>query len=139
VPSAARPVMRLLTAPLALALALIFTTPPSKCGARAQPAAADRNGATANPATRPGDLPAPSFTSKDLQGLDVFASEGQLFGKIARVNVLPDGKVKEVEVVSHGFLGLFSKTYVVPTDKLHKKGGRVDLSLTSEQARRLAK
>ena len=69
----------------------------------------------------------------------MFGSEGQLVGKIAKVNVLPDGKIKDVEIQSHGFMGLFSKTYVVPSDKLNKKGGRVDLSMTSEQAKQEAK
>jgi sporulation protein YlmC with PRC-barrel domain len=81
----------------------------------------------------------PAIVAKDIQGLDVFGSDGQQVGKIAKVNVVPEGNVKDVEVQSGGFLGFFSKTYVVPADKLNKKGGRVELSMTSEQAKQLIK
>jgi hypothetical protein len=78
------------------------------------------------------------LTAKDIQGLDVFGSDGQQVGKIAKVNVT-DGTVREVEVQSIGFLGFFSKTYLLPAEKLNKKGGRVELSMTSEQAKKFAK
>jgi sporulation protein YlmC with PRC-barrel domain len=94
--------------------------------------------ATPAPSTTPA-APAPSLTPKDLQGLDVFGSEGQQLGKVAKVNVAPDGKVKGVEVQSGGFLGFFSTTYVVPVEKLNKKAGRIELSMTSEQAKQLAR
>ena len=81
----------------------------------------------------------PAIVAKDIQGLDVFGSDGQQVGKIAKVNVVADGYVKDVEVQSGGFLGFFSKTYVLPADKLNKKGGRVELSMTSEQAKQLIK
>jgi sporulation protein YlmC with PRC-barrel domain len=77
-------------------------------------------------------------TAKDIEGLDVFGSDGQQVGKVAKVNVA-DGSVKDVEVRSGGFLGFFAKTYLVPADKLSKKGGRVELSMTSEQAKQLIK
>ena len=100
-------------------------------------------GATAQP-TAPTTSNAPSpisppIIAKDIQGLDVFSSDGQQVGKVAKVNVISDGNVKDVEVQSGGFLGFFSKTYVVPVDKLNKKGGRVELSMTSEQAKQLIK
>lgn len=95
--------------------------------------------ATTPPASTP-TLPAPpSLSPKDLQGFDVFGSEGQQLGKIAKVNVAPDGKVKDVEVQSGGFLGFFKTTYVVPAEKLAKKAGRIELSMTSEQAKQLAR
>src|SRR5215468_3653229 len=81
---------------------------------------------------------APALTAKDIQGLDVFGSDGQQVGKIAKVNVT-DGTVRDVEVQSVGFLGFFSKTYLLPADKLSKKGGRVELSMTSGQARQFIK
>jgi sporulation protein YlmC with PRC-barrel domain len=105
----------------------------------AQTPAIARTETAARPATEPTQEPAPIVIAKELQGLNVFGSEGQLVGKIAKVNVLPSGKVKDVEIRSRGFLGFFSKTYVIPTDKLNKKGGRVDLSMTSEQAKQQAK
>ena len=81
----------------------------------------------------------PALVAKEIEGLDVFSSDGQQIGKVAKVNVIADGKVKDVEVQSGGFLGFFSKTYVVPADKLNKKGGRVELSMTSEQAKQFAR
>ena len=86
------------------------------------------------PSNTPPAPPAPSLAPKDLQGLDVFGSEGQQLGKVAKVNVATDGKVKDVEVQSGGFLGFFRTTYVVPAEKLAKKAGRIELSMTSEQA-----
>jgi sporulation protein YlmC with PRC-barrel domain len=83
--------------------------------------------------------PEPALVAKEIEGLDVFSSDGQQIGKVAKVNVIADGKVKDVEVQSGGFLGFFSKTYVVPADKLNKKGGRVELSMTSEQAKQFAR
>ena len=79
----------------------------------------------------------PAVSAKDIQGLDVFGSDGQQVGKVAKVNTVADGNVKDVEVQSSGFLGFFAKTYVVPADKLNKKGGRIELSMTSDQAKQL--
>lgn len=93
---------------------------------------------TAPSATTP-PASTPSLSPKDLQGFDVFGSEGQQLGKVAKVNVAPDGKVKDVEVQSGGFLGFFKTTYIVPAEKLGKKAGRIELSMTSEQAKQLAR
>jgi hypothetical protein len=71
----------------------------------------------------------------EIKGLGVFSADGQRVGRVASVNVTADGTVKDVEVRSPGFLGFFSKTYVVPADKLSRRGGRLDLSLTSSQTR----
>jgi sporulation protein YlmC with PRC-barrel domain len=99
------------------------------------PATASAAVASSPPALSP---VTPALTAKDIQGLDVFSSDGQQVGKIAKVNA-PDGRVKDVEVQSAGFMGLFSKTYLLPADRLSKKGGRVELSMTSEQARQFIK
>jgi sporulation protein YlmC with PRC-barrel domain len=82
---------------------------------------------------------APALVAKDIQGLDVFGSDGQQVGKVAKVKVIDNGTVKEIEVQSRGFLGFFTKTYLVPADKLNKKGGRVELSMTSDQVNQLIK
>jgi sporulation protein YlmC with PRC-barrel domain len=87
----------------------------------------------------PAPTPAPGPKAKDLDGLDVFGSDAQQIGKVAKVAVMPDGKVKEIEVHSSGFFGFFSKAYVVPADKMNLKNGRVELSMTSEQASQLVK
>jgi hypothetical protein len=81
----------------------------------------------------------PALTASDLQGLDVFGSEGQQLGKVAKVNSAPDGKVKDVEVQSGGFLGFFKTTYVLPVEKLAKKAGRIELSMTSGDAKQFTR
>ena len=112
------------------------------CGATSAPAQSTTSapgadaGATTNatPST-----PRSALVASEIQGLDVFGQDGQQLGKVAKVNVVADGKVKDVEVQSGGFLGFFSKTYVVPGEQLRKKGGRVELSTTSEQAKQFAR
>ena len=109
--------------------------------AQLPPAHTPSPGAAATP-NAPSPLPAPpppTINAKEIEGLDVFGSDGQQVGKIAKVNLISDGNVKDVEIQSGGFLGFFSKTYVVPAAKLNKKGGRVELSMTSEQAKQLSK
>jgi hypothetical protein len=83
--------------------------------------------------------PQPALNARELQGLDVFASGGQQLGKVTKVNTASDGTVKEVEVQSSGFLGLFKTTYAVPAEKLKKKGGRIELSMTGDQAKDLVR
>lgn len=122
--------MRRLTYAFTTAVILSFSIVPASNGPLAQSTAVA-------PSSNPG--PAPTFVTKEIEGLDVFGSDGQQVGKVVKVNLVADGKVKDVEVQSRGFLGFFSKTYVVPAEKLNKKGGRVDLSMTSEQARQFAK
>jgi sporulation protein YlmC with PRC-barrel domain len=90
--------------------------------------------------TTPTAPPAPAaLTAKDLQGLDVFGSEGQQLGKVANVNIAADGKIKGVEVQSMGFLGFFKTTYLLPAEKLAKKAGRIELSMTRGDAQKFTK
>jgi hypothetical protein len=104
------------------------------------------------PAATPGPAPAavpaapadpvktlPTLKAKDLQGLDAFGSDGQQVGKVVKVNVLPDGNVKDAEIRSSGFFGFFSSGYIVPADKLSVKGGRAAISMTSEEVKKLTK
>ena len=81
----------------------------------------------------------PALKAKDLEGLDAFGSDGQQVGKVVKVNVLTDGNVKEAQIRSSGFFGFFSSEYVVPADKLSVKGGRVAISMTSEEVKKLTK
>jgi len=127
----AAPLLLLLAMTAGSSTLLAQTTAPQQ-----PPATAPSTTTAAPPAAAPA---APVLTAKDLEGLDVFGSEGQQLGKVAKVNVQPDGKVRNVEVQSSGFLGFFAKTYLVPAEKLNKKGGRVELSMTSEQAKQLVK
>lgn len=78
-------------------------------------------------------------SAKDLEGKDAFSSDSQQLGKVTKANTATDGNVKDVEIQSSGFLGFFSKTYVVPADKTSIKGGRVEVSMTSDQVKQLAK
>lgn len=116
-------------------LAQSTTTEPPKT---ASPSSAPPS-TSQNTPTSPATAAAPAIDAKDLQGLDVFASGGQQLGKVTQVNTSPDGKIKDVEVQSAGFLGMFKTTYLVPIDKVTKKGGRVELSMTSEQAKTMTR
>ena len=89
-----------------------------------------------------GDAPPPALSrlvAGEINGLGVFGNDGQRVGRVGKVNATPEGVVMEVEVRSGGFLGFFSATYVVPADKLNKRGGRLDLVMTSGQARQFKK
>jgi sporulation protein YlmC with PRC-barrel domain len=129
----------LLQAILSVCLVLLVSplSAPAQTAPASQPTSAPMATAPAAP-SRAASPVAPALTAKDIQGLDVFGSDGQQVGKIAKVNVT-DGTVREVEVQSIGFLGFFSKTYLLPAEKLNKKGGRVELSMTSEQAKQFVK
>ena len=97
---------------------------------------------TTTPQQEPAQVvkPAPTTPSaKDLEGKDAFSSDSQQLGKITKAHAASDGNVKDVEIQSSGFLGFFSKTYVVPADKTAIKGGRVEVSMTSDQVKQLAK
>ena len=124
-----------------LACLVVLVSPlsaPSQTASTSQSASPPTDPAPAAQPSRSASPLAPVLTAKDIQGLDVFGSDGQQVGKIAKVNVT-DGTVRDVEVQSIGFLGFFSKTYLLPAEKLNKKGGRVELSMTSEQAKKFAK
>jgi protein-disulfide isomerase len=129
----------LLQAILSVCLVLLVSplAAPAQTAPASQPTSAPMATAPAAP-SRAASPVAPALTAKDIQGLDVFGSDGQQVGKIAKVNVT-DGTIREVEVQSIGFLGFFSKTYLLPAEKLNKKGGRVELSMTSEQAKQFVK
>jgi len=108
----------------------------------ASPPAAQGAPAPAAPSSTPPVTPVatvPSLNPKELQGLEVFATGGQQLGTVTKVSTLADGKVKDVELKSGGFLGMFKTTYVVPADKVAKKGSRIELSMTSDQAKQFVK
>jgi hypothetical protein len=123
-----------LISPLSARSQTAATSPSDSPPAAAQPIATAPGLAAPGPAAPT----APVLVAKDIQGLNVFGTDGQQVGKIAKVNV-SDGTVKDVEVQSAGFLGFFAKTYLLPAEKLSKKGGRVEVSMTREQARQFVK
>jgi hypothetical protein len=97
---------------------------------------------TTTPQQEPAQVvkPAPTTPSaKELEGKDAFSSDSQQLGKITKANASSDGNVKDVEIQSSGFFGFFAKTYVVPADKTSVKGGRVEVSMTSDQVKQLVK
>lgn len=101
------------------------------------PLAAEEPKAAA-PSTSPAPAAAPALSAKDVDGLPVVCSDGKQIGKVTKVNEA-DGKVASVEVTSPGFFGFMATTYSVPADSLSVKDGRVELSMTSEEAKKLAK
>ena len=97
---------------------------------------------TTTPQQEPAQIvkPVPTTPSAtELEGKDAFSSDSQQLGKVTKANAANDGNVKDVEIQSSGFLGFFSKTYVVPADKTSIKGGRVEVSMTSDQVKQLTK
>jgi hypothetical protein len=116
---------------MALAQATTGGQPPA---ATPGPAPAAAPAAPASPVTN-----VPTFKAKDLEGLDAFGSDGQQVGKVVKVNVRPDGNAKDAEIRSSGFFGFFSTAYIVPAAKLSVKGGRVAISMTSEEVKKLTK
>lgn len=80
----------------------------------------------------------PALSAKDIEGLAAVCSDGNEIGKVTKVTET-DGKVTAVEVTSPGFFGFMATTYSVPADKVSKKDGKLGLSMTSEEAKKLAK
>jgi hypothetical protein len=52
---------------------------------------------------------------------------------------LAGGNPGNLEIHSRGFFGFFVSVYVVPADKATLKGGRVELSATTDQAKQWVK
>ena len=76
------------------------STPPPAAAPTPPPAAA-----APTPAPPVASAPAaPMLPAKGLDGMDVFSSDGQQVGKVVKVNVIAEGKMKDVEVHSSGFL-----------------------------------
>ena len=55
-----------------------------------------------------------ALVASEIQGLDVFSQDGQQVGKVAKVNVIADGKVKDVEVQSGDSLDSFPRRMSSP-------------------------
>lgn len=132
--------MRRFIAPLCSFFVLLAMITAQPSAALAQAATTPESGQTTTPDPAQTVKPAPPMPSvKDLEGKDAFSSDSQQLGKVSKANTLPDGKVKDIEIQSSGFFGFWSKTYVVPVDKASLKGGRVEVSMTSDQVKKLVK
>ena len=84
--------------------------------------------------------PGPKVVSlpADLDGYEVFSSEGHKVGEVTRVNMRA-GNVHGVEVRSPGYWGYFKKTYLLPASKLTLGRGRLDVAMTREELARTTK
>ena len=103
------------------------------------PASTSPPAPSANTVTPTTPAPPPGPKAGDVKGLDVFGSDGQQVGRVVNATETPEGRVKDVEVHSRGFFGYFATAYFVPGDKVTVKGGRVELSVPSDQAKQWAK
>ena len=72
----------------------------------------------------------------DLEGLEVFASDSRLIGKVTKADIA-NGRISTVVVESKGYAGFFIDSYVIPGSVLTKKGNRVELTSSSETAKSL--
>lgn len=100
--------------------------------AASQPASpgSQNPGAAAKP-----DAAAPDGAKKtaDIVGLQVIDSAGQVVGSVSKVEKLPSGEIRNVEISTGGFLGIGAKTLRVPGDKVQRSGEQVVLNLPPEQ------
>lgn len=123
--------------PAAPAQAAAPTAPAPQATATPAPAS------TAQPAAQPGSAaantaPTPTLSAADIQGLDVFGSDGQQVGKVIGVNQ-SDGAVKSIDVQSNGYFGFFKNTYEIPANAVKKNGAKLELSMSSGDATRVRK
>ncbi len=84
-----------------------------------------------------GPRPDAAAQAGDLTGLAVVDRQGKRIGSVAKVDRLPNGQVKGVEISTGGFLGLGSKTLKVDGETIERSGQRVVLLLSAEQIEKL--
>jgi len=70
-------------------------------------------------------------------GAAVFAADGAKIGQVNRVTAGASGKVEEILVTAGGEAGLNAKVIAIPGDKITGIKDGVQLSLSSEQAKKL--
>jgi sporulation protein YlmC with PRC-barrel domain len=120
-PNAAQPPASATTAP----------QPDAAAPAAAATAAASTPAAASPQSTTPGQKPA--IGAADIKGLNVFGSEGRQVGKVIAVNE-DNGAVKSIDVQTNGFFGFFKRTYEIPFSAVKKSGGKIELTMTSQEA-----
>lgn len=89
--------------------------------------------------TSPGAAAEAAPTAKVLEGAKAFTKDDEELGKVIKANAGADGRVTTLEIQSDGYWGFFKKSYVVPMDKAMLKFGRVELTMTNDEAEALAK
>ncbi len=105
--------------------------------AQNQPAARDPAAPSAQPAppaTKPGVGSVDGAPkSSELIGQSVVDKAGQVIGNVSKVDALPSGEIRNVEISTGGFLGFGAKTMRVPADKIERSGQKLVLNLPPEQ------
>lgn len=76
---------------------------------------------------------APAAKSADMVGMPVVDSTGKSVGSVSKVERLPNGELRTVEISTGGFLGFGAKTIRVPAEKVQRSGEQVVLNLPPEQ------
>lgn len=99
------------------------TRDPAASGSPASPPAAKPNAGAPNGAQK----------SSELVGREVVDKAGQVVGSISKVDTLPSGEIRNVEISTGGFLGFGAKTMRVPGDKIERTGQQLVLNLPPEQ------
>lgn len=99
----------------------------------------------------PGPVPAPQSPvgatkpdaapgeTADIVGLEVIDKPGQVVGNVTKVDRLPSGQIRTIEISFGGFLGIGAKILRVPADKVERSGQRMVLNLAPEQIRTMTK
>jgi sporulation protein YlmC with PRC-barrel domain len=73
----------------------------------------------------------------EIVGLPVVGSDGKSIGQVATVNSAPDGKVQDIEVKTGAILGFGGSSVKVPADKVVAKGDKIQLSMTTDEFKKL--
>ncbi len=76
----------------------------------------------------------PAQTETDLMGLPVYSSDGQKLGEVTQVGNA-DGQVA-VRAEMGEFLGIGSKSVIIPAEVYEQKGDRIELSMTAQEVRK---
>ena len=76
----------------------------------------------------------PAQTETDLMGLPVYSSDGQKLGEITQVGNA-DGQMA-VRAEMGEFLGIGSKSVIIPAKGYEQKGDRIELTMTAEEVRK---
>jgi hypothetical protein len=76
----------------------------------------------------------PAQTETDLMGLPVYSSDGQKLGEITQVGNA-DGQMA-VRAEMGEFLGIGSKSVIIPAEVYEQKGDRIELTMTAEEVRK---
>jgi len=69
----------------------------------------------------------------DLTGLEVYSSDDQKLGTVAKAEANAEGKVESIQIDIGGFLGIGQKTVEISADQFTQVDDRVELTLTADE------